>query len=171
MDLPRTRECIALVTDLSVPVMVDQAMVTNGWTGGSGATWTASSSDTFLVTYSDGTYGGFLLWGSDEPADQFIAYTGNQIKYTFGVCCFGTWVISTVSYEKYTLQSRLTGPLVLNDYPVGLRLRFSLRGLWTPEDEWSVSGDPRGSNGFLIGSVIQAPSSQNNFQLMVQTAL
>lgn len=171
MELPRTRDCIALVTDLSMPVTVDASMVSGGWPGGSGVTWAASTSDNFVVTYSDGTYGGFLLWGSDERADQFVASTGNQPKYRFGVCCFGTWVISTVAYEKYTLQSRLTPPLVPNLYVVGERLRFSLRGLWTPEDEWAISGDPRGSNGFLVGSIIQTPSSRNNFHLMIQTAL
>jgi len=171
MDLPRTRDCIVLVSDLSMTVMVDDAMVAGGWVGGSGVTWAESSSDNFVVTYSDGTYGGFLLWGSDEPADQLIAYTGNQVKYSFGVCCFGTWVVSTVAYEKYTLQSRLALPLVPITYSVGQRLRFSLRGLWTPEDEWAISGDPRGSNEFLIASVIQPPSSWNNFQLMLQTAI
>ena len=154
-----------------MPVLVDEAMAEKGWAGGSGVTWTKSALDTFLVTYSDGTYGGFLLWGSNEAADQFVANTANQPTYRFGVCCFGTWVISTVAYEQYTLESRLSLPLVPNTYQVGERLRFSLRGLWTPQDEWTISGDPRGANDFLIGSIIQVPSAQNNFHLMVQTAL
>lgn len=160
-----------LTTDLSLPVMVDTAMVQGGWPGGQGVTWAPSDSDIFLATYSDGTYGGFLMWGSDEPADQYVSFTKNQPTYRFGVACFGTWVISTVAYEKYTLQSRLVPPLVPNAYVVGQRLTFSLRGLFTPQDEWTIAGDPRAPNGFLIASIIQAPSSQNNFQLMLQTAL
>jgi hypothetical protein len=139
--------------------------------GGSGVTWAATQSDTFLATYSDGTYGGFLLWGSDEPADQLVSYVRNQPTYRFGVACFGTWVISTLAYERYTLESRLIPPLVQNVYPVGQRLRFSLRGLWTIEDEWTISGDARGSNDYLIGSIMQAPSARNNFHLLIQTAL
>lgn len=171
MNIPQTRECVALVTDLALPVMVDDAMASRGWVGGTGVTWAASASDTFFATYSDGTYGGFLLWGSNESSDQYVAYTGNQVTYKYAQACFGTWVISTVAYERYTLASRLVGPLVENAFVVGERLRFSLRGLWTPQDEWTISSDPRGSNGFLIGSIIQAPSEQNNFHLMLQTAL
>jgi len=171
MEIPRTRNVIVLTQDLTFPVMVDAAMARNGWPGGQGVTWAASTSDNFVVTYSDGTYGGFLLWGSDEPADQYISMTRNQPTYRFGVACFGTWVISTVAYERYTLQSRLTPPLVPNTFSVGARLQFSLRGLFTPEDEWTIAADPRAPNPYFIGSVIQAPVNQNNFQLMVQTAI
>lgn len=171
MQIAQTRDCIALVVDASIPVLVDDAMAARGWAGGSGVTWVTADSDTFLVTYSDGTFGGFLLWGSDEAEDQFSAYTANQPTYKIAQACFGTWIISTVAFERYTLQSRLTPPLVENRFVSGERLRFSLRGLWTPQDEWSIAGDPRGPNDNVAGSVIQAPSSQNNFHLMLQTAL
>lgn len=171
MEIPRNRDLIVLVTDLSFPVMVDDALASGGWPGGQAVTWVGSASDEFLATYSDGTYGGFLLWGSNESADQYVAYTQNQPTYKFGVCCMGTWLISTVSYEKYTLESRLVPPLVPNVYQVGDRLRFSNRGLWTPQDEWTIAGDPRGPNNFLVGSVVQSPSALNNNHLMVQTAI
>ena len=175
MEIPRTRDCIVLVKDLNFPVMVADNMVQAGWTGGSGLTWAPSVSDNFVATFSDGTYGGFVLFGSNESADQFTAYTGNQPTYKFAVACTGTWIISTLSYEKYTLQSRLGGPLVPNVYTVGQRLTFSLRGLWTsqvaPFDEWTIAGDPRAPNNFLVGSIIQAPNPQNNNFLMVQTAI
>lgn len=171
MDIPRTRDCIVLVEDLSFPVTVDDTMAQNGWPGGQAVTWAATPDDIFLATYSDGTYGGFVLWGSNESSDQFIAYTGNQPLYKFAVACTGTWVITTLAYEKYTLQSRLVGPLVPNIYVVGQRLRFSLRGLWTPQDEWTIFGDPRAPNNFLVGSIIQIPNAANNNYLTVQTAL
>lgn len=171
MEIPRSRDLIVLAKDLSIPVVIDDAMATKGWPGGQAVTWTPSTSDNFLATYSDGTYGGFLLWGSNESADQFISATGNQPIYRFGVAAVGTWLVSTSSYEKYTLQSRLVPPLVPNVYMVGERLRFSLRGLWTPQDEWTISGDPRAPNGFLVGSIVQAPNASNSGFLMVQTAL
>jgi hypothetical protein len=171
MDIPRSRDLIVLVTDLTVPVLVDDTMAASGWPGGQAVTWANTGVDNFVATYSDGTYGGFLLWGSNESADQFSAYTGNQPTYKFAVAATGTWIISTVAYEKYTLQSRLIPPLVPNVYTVGERLRFSLRGLWTPQDEWTISGDPRGANNFLVGSIMQTPNSTNNNYLMVQTAI
>lgn len=171
MEIPRTRDVIVLVTDLSVPVMVTDAMATAGWVGGQGVTWAHSPDDNFLATFSDGTYGGFLLWGSNETADQFSAYTGNQPTYKFGVACTGTWIISTLAFEKYTLQSRLIPPLVQNVYTVGQRLRFSLRGLFTTQDEWTIFGDPRAPNNFLVGSIVQAPNATNNNYLMIQTAI
>jgi hypothetical protein len=171
MELPRTRDVIVLVVDLTFPVMVTDAMASVGWLGGQAVRWVDSPDDTFLVTFSDGTYGGFLLWGSNEVADQYSAYTGNQPKYKFATCCTGTWLISTVAYEKYTLQSRLVPPLVPNVYVVGQRLRFSNRGLWTPQEEWTISGDPRAPNNFLVGSIVQAPGPENNYYLMVQTSI
>ena len=171
MKFPRTRDCIAVVRDASVPALVDSAMADGGWVGGTGVTWVGSAADTFIVTYSDGTYGGFLLWGSDEEADQWVSYVGNQPTYKVSQVCLGSWVISTVAFERYTLASRLAPPLVENHYVVGRRLRFSLRGMWTPEDEWTVSGDPRGANTAFVGIVIQAPSERNNQHLMLQTAM
>jgi hypothetical protein len=171
MEIEQTRDCIALVTDFSLPVLVDDAMAVGGWVGGTGVTWAPTDADTFLVTYSDGSYGGFLLWGSNESSDQYISYTGNQPTYKYAQACFGSWVVSTVAFELYTLESRLAGTPVVNAYVAGERLRFSLRGLWTPQDEWSVSGDSRAPNEFLVGTVIQPPSIHNNNHLMLQTSL
>jgi len=171
MELVRNRDVVVLVSDLTIPVMIDETMAQLGWVGGQGVTWAPTSDDNFLATFSDGTYGGFVLWGSNESGDQYVAYTGNQPTYRFAVACVGTWVISTVAYEKYTLQSRLVPPLVPNVFTPEQRLRFSLRGLLTPQDEWSISGDPRAPNNFLVASVIQPPSALNNNYLMVQTTL
>lgn len=171
MEIPRSRDLIVLVKDLSIPVVIDSTMASGGWPGGQAVTWAPSTADNFLVTYSDGTYGGILLWGSNESADQYTASTGGAPIYRFGVAAVGTWLVSTSSYEKYTLQSRLVPPLVPNVYTVGARLRFSLRGLWTPQDEWSISGDPRAPNNFLVGSIVQAPNASNNDFLTVQTAI
>jgi hypothetical protein len=56
-------------------------------------------------------------------------------------------------------------------YTEGVRLRFSLRGYWTTEDEWSASGDPRAPNNFYVGSITQSPKATNDFYLGIQTAI
>lgn len=171
LEHPRTRDCYTLVKGDSYTVAVNQAMVTSGWAGGQGVMWVDSPRDEFLVGISDGLYGGFMLWGSDEPSDQFTGMTGNEPLYGFGTMCCGGWLISTLAFEKYTWASRQAGPLVPIVYTAGMRLRFSLRGYWTPADEWTESGDPRAPNNFFNGSIIQAPSADNNDYLTLQTSL
>jgi hypothetical protein len=161
---------VVFVKGKTLPVMVDNAMAVGGWPGGQGVQWIDSpTSDTFKVTYSDGPLGGFLLWGSNETSDQFISYTGNQPGYKFGVLCVGAgWVFSTSSFERYTWLSRQGGPLVLNVYVPGQKLRFSLRGLFTNEDEWTASLDPRAPNDWIVGTVISIPSSVTNNYLTLR---
>lgn len=167
----RDRDVITLVKGTANPVNVDDTMARAGWVGGQAVTWTDSPNDEFLVTFSDGTYGGFLLWGSNEYSDQFIAYQQNQTTYKFATLCSGAWVIATISYEKYTYQSRQAGPLVQNTFTIGQRLTFSLRGLWTPQDEWTLSGDPRAPNTFYVGYVAQVPSALTQNYLTIQTSI
>ena len=72
----------------------------------------------------------------------------------------------------YTYASRMgPGPLVPIVYNESDRLLFSLRGLWTKEDEWSLSGDPRAPNRFYVGYVIESPAVYNNNYLMFQTTM
>ena len=168
----RTRDVITLVKGTANPVMVDAAMIANGWPGGQAVTWTDSPNDEFLVTYSDGTYGGFLLWGSNESSDQWTAMTGQQVAYGYAILCSGAWVIMTSTYEKYTYASRHGGgPLVPNVYTVGQRLTFSLRGYFTPEDEWTLSGDPRAPNNYYIAYVVQPPSAATNNYITLQSSI
>lgn len=171
LAFPRDRDCIVLFKGDAYPVSVSSSLRTVGWQGGQGVQWVDSPNDEFLVDFSTGLYGGFLLWGSKEVSDQFTASTGNQPQYGFGTFCAGGWVISTRTFERYTWSSRQGGPLVPNTYVVGERLCFSLRGLFTKEDEWTLAGDPRAPNDFFIGSVIQSPTSDNNFYLTLQTSI
>ncbi len=85
--------------------------------------------------------------------------------------CVGTWLISTSSFERYTLQSRLVPPLVENTYTPGSHLYYSLRGLFTTQDEWTISGDPRAPNTNVVALVIQSPSPSNNNFLTLQTVI
>jgi hypothetical protein len=171
LNFPRERDCYVLFKGDAYPVAVSQAMRANGWQGGQGVQWINSPLDEFLVTYSDGLYGGFMLWGSNEDSDKYASLTGNQPLYGFGTLCAGGWIIATRTFERYTWASRQAGPLVELNYVVGERVRFSLRGFWTKEDEWALSVDPRGANGYFIGSVVQAPSADNNHYVILQTSI
>ena len=170
-EIVRTRDVVTLFKGDAYPVSLSDAMVASGWAGGQGVQWADSPLDEFMVTFSDGLYGGFLLWGSNEAQDQYVGQVTSQQKYRYGTLCAGGWIISTSTYEKYTYASRLVGPLVPITYAVRDRLVFSLRGLWTKEDEWTLSGDPRGANTYYIANVIQVPSAANNNYLMLQTSI
>lgn len=169
-SIVRNRDVVVFFKGDSYAVAVSPSMVVNGWNGGQGVQWTDANGE-FCVTYSDGLYGGFLLWGSNEVSDQYIATVKTQPTYAYAVACFGGWLMSTTTYEKYTYASRISGPLVPITYVEGQRLRFSLRGFWTIEDEWALSSDPRGSNQYFSGSVMQAPKTLNDFYLTVQTSI
>jgi len=152
-------------------VTVDAAMVQGGWPGGQGVQWVDSTLADPVVSYSQGLYGGFLLWGSDESADQFVSSTRSQLVYPQSVVMMaGNAVISTSSYERYTYASRLGGPLVPLVYAPKDPLFFSLRGLWTKEDELTLSGNPN-APAFFTGFTIQVPSPVNQFYLGIQASL
>jgi hypothetical protein len=172
-DVFRTRDVVVFVKSKTIPVVISTSMASTGWPGGQGVTWVDDPNyDTFRVTYSDGTFGGFLLWGSNEASDQFVAYTQNQPVYQFAVMCVGPWVVSTTTFEKYTYASRIAGPpYVPNVFTPGNKLRFSLRGYFTPEDEWTLSGDPRAPNNNFVARVIQPPLPLNNNYLELQSML
>lgn len=168
-----TRDVEVLFKGDSYTVSVDSAMLASGWQGGQGVKWTQSTKDEFLTTYSDGLYGGFLLWGSNESSDQYIAYTEQQLKYGYAVLCAGGWLIQTRTFERYTYASRQAGPLVPITYIVGQRLVFSLRGLLTSEDEWTLSGDPRAPNTYYVANVVDVPqpNARGDLYITVQTSI
>jgi len=169
-----TRDVVVQFKGDSYTVSVDSAMRTKGWVGGQGVKWVNSGQDEFLVSFSDGLYGGFMLWGSNESSDQFVATEEQQPTYGYGTFCAGGWLIQTVAFERYTWFSRtFGGPLVPIVYIIGQRLVFSLRGLFTNEDEWTLSGDPRAPNGFFIASVVDVPqpNARGVFYITVQTSI
>jgi hypothetical protein len=171
LDIIRNRDCVIFIKGDAHPVAVDEAMIRGGWAGGQGVTWTDSPLDDFVVTYSNGLYGGFLIWGSDESADQYVATTKNQLVYSQAVMMAGRALISTSSYEKYTHASRTGGgPLVPIVYRPHDILYFSLRGLWTNEDELTLTGSPL-APAFFTGFVAQVPKANNQFFLGIQTSL
>lgn len=150
---------------------ISDALATTGWKGGQGVQWSANDKDGFFVTNSDGYYAGFMLFGSDEDSDQHTGLTRNQVYYKIGTLCAGGWLIATTSFERYTYESRQAGPLVEIVYHESDRLVFSLRGYWTPQDEWTLSGDPRAPNNYYIGFCAQEPNELNGWFLSIQTSI
>lgn len=170
-EINRTRDCVVFVKGERTTVNVDEELAVNGWPGGIGVQFRESSADEILVERSDGLFAGFLLWGSDEVPDIFTGMTRNQPTYRFGVLCTGGWLMSTPTYERHTWTSRQGGPLVLIVYTASDRLVFSLRGFWTNEDEFTLSGDPRAPNDDPIGFVAQVPTAAINDYMTIQVAL
>jgi len=143
MDMIRGRDCIVFSKGETYAVVPNAEMLVGGWAGGQGVRWVDSALDEFTVGYSNGLYGGILIWGSDESADQYNAMTRNQLTYDFAVMLAGNCLISTSTYERYTYASRIgPGPLVPLVYAASEPLYFSLRGYWTNEDEMTLSGAP-----------------------------
>lgn len=172
MDIPRNRDVIIFDKGKSFTPLLNQTIIAAGWKGGQGVQYTTPQAETPYVTFSNGIAAGFLLWGSNEAADEFTAMTENQPTYGFATMGCGSWLISTGTYEKYTYASRTgPGPLVPLVYNASDRLLFSLRGLWTKEDEWTLSGDPRAPNTFYVGYVAQIALPTWNDYLTIQTSL
>jgi len=169
-EIVRSRDCVVFFYGDRQTVAVSAAMVTGGWAGGQGVQWANAVTDERLVTYSKGLYGGFLVWGSDESADQFTAMTRQQLVYRYATMFSGGCLMSTTSYEKYTYASRIAGPLVPLVYLPNDVLYLSLRGLWTKEDELTLSGDPL-APAFFTGFVAQVPKVTNSFFMGIQTSM
>lgn len=169
-EIFRSRDCIVFFKGDSTTVTISNAMAVGGWPGGQGVQWQGVLGDDRVVTYSQGFFGGFLIWGSDETGDDFTAITRQQLSYRYATMCFGNCLISTSTYEKYTYASRLAGPLVPLVYQPNDTLRFSLRGLFTKEDELTLSGSPLAPSP-SVGCVAQVPKTANKTFLGIQVSM
>jgi len=172
-EIFRTRDTVVFVKGITYTVKASNALITAGWPGGQGLMWADDPGTEFAVTFADGGRGsGFAMWGSDESSDEFTGMTEGQPAVGYLVMGSGSWIMSTLSFEVYTYASRVAGPLVEIAYNPGQKLFWSLRGLWTIEDEWALSGDPRAPNVDPVGFVTQVPNATltNNY-LTVQTTL
>ncbi len=170
-DMIRARDCTLWVKGETFTAVVDQTMAQGGWAGGQGVRWADSIINNPIVTYSDGRWGGFLLWGSDESADQFTSMTKQQPTYQYALVIYGSPLISTSTYEQYTWASRTGGGfLVPIVYTPQQRLYFSLRGLWTNEDELTLSGSTY-APAHPTGVVAQSPKAVNEFFLGIQVTM
>ena len=170
-EIFRGRDCIILFAGDRQTVAVDAAMVAGGWPGGQGVQWVDVAPDVRTVTYSQGLYGGFLVWGSDEVGDRYTGLTRNQVVYREATMFSGGCLMMTTSYERYTYASRTGGgPLVPLTYAPNDILYLSLRGLWTKEDELTLSGSSL-APAFFTGFVAQLPKPSNQHFMGIQTSM
>jgi hypothetical protein len=172
-EIFRTRDCVVHFKGDTYPVAVHPDLITAGWPGGQGVMWCDSPLDEFRVKQSDGVYGGFLLWGSEESGDQLTGSSGNQLVYGYAILCTGGWLVSFNTYERYTWDSRngIGLPNVPIVYTVGERLVYSNRGWFTNEDEFTKVADPRAPNHYYVAYVVQVPRAGNDWRLVLQTAI
>lgn len=169
-EIERTRDLVIFKKGDAYAVTVSPAMAATTWLGGQGVQWFDAGRDEMAVDFTDGRGQAFMLWGSDESSDRFTAMTRQQPTYQYGVIGFGGWVLSTLAYEQFTWASRQVGPLVPITYSPQDELLFSLRGRWTNEDEWTLSGDPRAPNTNYMAVTVQPPASAGGY-LTIQVRL
>ncbi len=171
-EIFRTRDVVVFGLGIAFPVAINPALTQGGWPGGQGLSWVDSTLDEFRVGFTDGGRGaGFALWGSDEDSDKFTGMTLNQPEYGHLIMGSGSWLMATSVFEVYTWASRNAGPLVPITYTAKEKLFWSLRGLFTNEDEWTASGDPRAPNEDPVAFVVQVPSTVTENYITVQTTL
>lgn len=168
-EIVRNRDVVIFRKGDGTTVRAAPSMVSTEWVGGQGIEWFDVGEDDVTVQITDGVGGGFILWGADEDSDRFTGMTRNQPVYEFVVVGLGGWLISTRSFEQFTFATRgLPSPTPIV-YQAQELLFFSLSGLWTNEDEWTLDGDPRAPNENIMGVVAQVPASANNNYLAIHT--
>lgn len=168
-EIFRSRDLIVFFKTATFAAEVTENAASRGWVGGQFFQWVQPTGDRFLVDFSDGLYGGFALFGSDESGDEYTSMTRNQPTYRYVVLAAGGSLVATSTYERYTYASRVGGgPLVSLVYNASDRLTVSLNGKLTKEDEWTLSGDPRAPNNYYIAFVSQAPTAARNYFITVQ---
>lgn len=150
---PFGQDLIIMSRGTTITVRVTDRVAVGGWGGGQWFRWVKSERDDFLVDYSDGVFGGFALYGSNESNELFTSMQDHQPHYRYCTVGFGGWMLSLRNYELYTYSSRQSGPLELIDYQPNDPLFISLNGKLTVEDEWDLSGDSRAPNDWAVGYV------------------
>jgi hypothetical protein len=163
----------------TMPMKIDSAMASAGWSGGTFVRWVDDGTGEPCVTIADGRYCGFTPWGSDEPADQYTSMTPSQTRYKYITLFFGGNFVATTSYERYTYISRHgPGPLVPLVYAPQDFLYVSENGLPTVEDESDPAvnpghtfpnGDPIVVPFLYFGIVSVPPSALTDDRLLMQT--
>lgn len=157
------RDVAILIKAESFTPKVHPDLIESGWDGGTVVKWVHDPHGDFMVGRCGPTDNpsGFLLWGSNEDADQFISMTEQQPKIGYAVMFFGDVVFRTRTYERYTQASRNgPGPLVELPYIVGEELYISENGKLTSEKEHP--------DAEAYGLLATAPTEKTKFYIGVQ---
>ncbi len=166
-ELVRTRDVVFLLKGDTFPVSLSPTLAAQEWSGGQGVAWESE----FVVGRSDGNPSGFLILGSDEPSDWYTSLSRSQSTYKRAVMGLGGWVCGFRVFETTTWASRQVNGNTPIAYAKNQTLYYSLRGLLTSEDEWTLSGDPRGPNPFPVGFVVRVPSASTEHYLTAELRL
>jgi hypothetical protein len=148
------RDYVVLKKGDTVTCVADENLISSGWRGGVFLSFADAAivdgKAVPVVTLSDGINAGPLaMWGSDEPEDTQISYTGQYKRYRYVQCSYGNQIFMTRNFETVSYFDR-TGLSTItdkygNDFPVidatsfsleykaGQTLYVSERGFLTPE--------------------------------------
>jgi hypothetical protein len=164
----------------TITVLVNEELAENGWAGGHYFAYTDSivvdGHVVPVVRRGNGIQRGpFAMYGSDEPEDVSMSYTGQHLKYKYAQTVYGnthflTRIFETNSYFDRTGLDTLTDYHsvsydVLNptsfslEYKVGNILYVSERGFLTTE-KITEAHDP-------VGYIFQEPKEENSLFLGV----
>ena len=174
------RDFIVMKKGDTVTCVADEALLSAGWKGGVALSFAdaviVDGKAVPVVTLSDGIhFGPIAMWGSDEPEDTQISYTGQYKRYRYVQCAYGNEIFMTRNFETESFFER-TGLANLTDkyggthpvldassftleYKAGQKLYLSERGYFTTEQICSDS--------LQIGTVFAVPSAGNSFFLGV----
>lgn len=174
------RDLIVMKKGDTLTCIADNALLSAGWKGGTALTFAdavvVDGKAVPVVTIADGIHTGpFAMWGSDEPEDTQISYTGQYKRYRYVQCCYGNQIFLTRNFETVSFFQR-TGLTDLTDkygathpvlnasnfaiqYQAGQKLYLSDRGYFTTEQICAES--------LQICSVFAEPSIDNSFFLGV----
>lgn len=172
------RDYVILKKGDTITRVADQTLINQGWVGGTLLSFAEAEivdgKAVPMVTVADGIHSGPLaLWGSDEPEDTQISYTGQYRRYRYVQCTYGNQVFMTRNFETVSYFDR-TGLSTLTDkygnsyavsdassfaieYKPGLQLYISERGYFTTEKicneslQWGVvfASPSTGNSDFL----------------------
>lgn len=169
------RDYVVLKKGDSITCVADDTLVAQGWKGGVFLSFSDAAvvdgKAIPVVTLSDGIHlGPLALWGSDEPEDTQISYTGQYRRYRYIQCTYGNQVFmtrnfETVSYFERTGLSNLVDKYgnthaVLDassftlEYKAGQPLYISERGYFTNEKICEES--------LQWGAIFAEPSTENS---------
>jgi len=164
----------------TITVLVNEELAENGWAGGHYFSYTDSmvvdGHVVPVVRRGNGIQRGpFAMYGSDEPEDQSMAYTGQHLKYKYAQTVYGnthflTRVFETNSYfdrtalntmdDHYSNSFSVINPTSFSlEYKAGNPLYVSERGFLTTE-QITESHE-------VVAYIFQEPKQENSFFLGV----
>ena len=173
------RDCVLFHKGDTMPIKISATLATRGWVGGAFVRWGDDGTGEPGVDLANGTYCGFLPFGSNESGDQYTAITQTNVRSRTVSLYFGGNFLATTSYERYTYASRHGGgPLVPLVYSVQQFLYVSENGLLTNQDESDPAvnagglfpdGTPITVRFLYFGICALPPSTLSNGYAYVQT--